>query len=324
MDKTNQQAHPRASTTGPLVPPQLLLPVRRIVRLSHRGSLRFENKQDNQREGTGLAVCLPQHADTWSAIARLSGTLFTLTRADGTPGLFVDFYSCCEDAARMDIITAWAEAQGYLQRGTRYDLVVADSDDDTATDWDHEDDIAVAGADSTIQRFPFLTRAEAEAQLGAGWEDAQIEEVEAWLPTEAMQAACQWTRAPLAFVDDLVVVLYVEHCRPDLDGVWWDDDDVPTALSCPHGVIARHRLVHWTTRAEDTSPSVLEHDSETRDAHGVFPAAPTSADRYGNGGADGYTRCHDCRQQTPDDTLCDACECCPDCCACPPDALGDL
>lgn len=226
-----------------LTPPVVPLPVRRLPRVSHIGTMRGEDKKMDSYEGSGLSVCRPAHVADWCRIARLGGSVFTLSRTDDVPGRFVELHRLRMQTGVMQQLYAWAAAQHYIRWGTWYEAVY--------DAWPTEN------GDYEERSIRFLTRVEAEYEVGSadgadGADGAHVEEVTGWLPTAAMQQACRWTRLPLCCVEEFAIVLFAEETRPDLDGVWWDDLYEPLEYSCPRGVIFRDRLEqrwHATYRA---------------------------------------------------------------------------
>jgi hypothetical protein len=48
---------------------------------------------------------------------------------------------------------------------------------------------------------------------------------------------------------DLIAICFVEDLRPDLDGIWWEDE--PGPMSAPRGCILPTRAWRWSPRVID-------------------------------------------------------------------------
>lgn len=177
----------------------------------HVGTLDAADRKGGSYEGEGLSVSL--HPDEWSQIAKLPGQTWTLERADGDPLRLVSWHDL-DDVVR-------GQARGWVRREEVYVL----------RKWDDEYEQWLS--------FEFLTREEAEAE--AEFAEDDIASDVSWRATDDFPGRV-YTDVDCS---DVLLAAYVRHERPDLDGVWWEDDYDPDVLSCPRGV-----LVHDLDRYE--------------------------------------------------------------------------
>lgn len=194
----------------------------------HVGTLDAADRADWSYEGEGLSISL--HPDDWAQIARLGGPTWTLTRPDGEPLRLVSWHDLDDDT--RDAIRAWGAEQGWVEQQTVYRVTYLGMDDN---------------GEDVICSFECATAEDAEAEA-EGYEvdpehpDTDFLVTSAWRPTarfpdQRISADCDPT--------DVLLAHYIREQRPDLDGVWWDDEYDPYALSAPRGVLV-HDLDGYT------------------------------------------------------------------------------
>jgi hypothetical protein len=182
----------------------------------HVGTLNFAARKASSYEGDGLSVSV--HPDDWARIARLSDQVGPLSRRDGNPFRFLDAHSITDPDRAA--INGWGVDQGWLEPAVLWAVQNFDEDDEPAG------------------HFLFATEDEArwEAEAADGEEPYRdVWAVETFTATAAFPAARVLREQP----GDVLLTVYVGRCRPDLDGVWWEDIHNPLRLSCPRGVLVR-------------------------------------------------------------------------------------
>lgn len=193
-------------------------------RLWHVGSMNPADKNDWSYEGQGLSVSV--HPEDWTAIARLGGSpTWELARAGGA---LLHFHALT--SAQRDQIDAWGVEQGFVEPVTRWRVSWYDEDlDDTVSmlcETKHEALAEAEFREDEDGAEPTPTR-------------VQVLAATATFPDHTVQPGTTAIREPLA-------ALWVSTHRPDLDGVWFEEEYDPLNLSCPRGVIAKDRLDRWT------------------------------------------------------------------------------
>lgn len=191
------------------------VPIIRKRGLSHVGTLDPSAKKSYSYEGQGLSVS--QNPDEWQRIARLSGDVHRFNRE----AQLLDFHSLSE-SQRLDI-AAYAQEHGWVEPADTY--VVSYYDDE----WESE----------MTMRFTDQGEAEDEAAaLGADEPTIERSYVYTQMPDSTARAG---EEADLG----VVAAAWVGEQRPDLDGVWWEDDLDVSRLSAPRGVIVPQRIEAW-------------------------------------------------------------------------------
>lgn len=213
----------RASVTVPPVFEHL--PLTRVSAVHHVGTLEVADRKKQSYEGEGLAVSLDP--DDWARIAKLPGQTWTLRRRDGESLRFVSFRDMRPEEVQK--VRAWGQRNGWCEPRTVYRVHWYDDELDQQV-WMECD-----------------TKAEALEEQEARDPDELIAETIAWRPTEAfpdkrITSDCD--------PSDVLLAHYIREHRPDYDGVWWDDEYTPDALSCPRGVIV-HPLDRYDIAPRD-------------------------------------------------------------------------
>ena len=203
------------------------VPVLSFGALWHVGTLQATDKRGWSYEGQGLSVSV--HPADWTRIAHLGGSTWRFTR----PGNgFLDYHALT-DTQRATIAT-WGIESGYVEQRPVYTVTVTDED----------------GEEAGYLTFPTRAEAEDEADFRGEFADPSeaIRRVTALVATESFPDPT--VHAGDINPDQVLAVLWTAVFRPDLDGVWWDDDYHPAALSCPRGVIHLTRITEWTVAAD--------------------------------------------------------------------------
>ena len=213
-------------------------------KLWHVGTMNPKDKRDDSYEGAGLSVSV--NPEEWQQIARIGGDLWEFTK----PGnKFVNFHRLSK--AQRKQIADWGVENGYAQPAELWRHSFFDEELD---DWRYSD---------------YATKAEAEGELGSGYDQEKVEPVKGGLTAtpKLSQKSLRGKIDPLE-VMDLLVTAYAED-ELDCDGVWWADDLDPENLSAPRGVIFPSKLSSWkakkTTAASKFASSLtLYHGSQTK------------------------------------------------------------
>lgn len=197
--------------------------------LWHVGTLEQGDKHSQfsgSYEGAGLSVS--RHPEEWRGIAGLPGSDWQCDLGDNR---FLDRWQLSKGQERA--VENWAIEAGLLEPVTRWEVR-----------W-HDDEL---GRDVSIHCDSYdeaLTEADDDPQA--------ITETRALAVTPRLSSFTGTPAGDTASAFDLSLTAYAE-AETDFDGVWWEDDYDPVALSCPRGVILPSRLENWTfTRVDDVT-----------------------------------------------------------------------
>lgn len=178
----------------------------------HVGTLNAHHRKNDSYEGDGLSVS--DHPDDWAKIARLGGSTFTVSRVDGRALRFVSWHDVPE--TERDVLREWGRSRGWMEQVSVFQMTYYDDE--------YERDMCME----------FATLEEAEEE--AGWrDDATIVTVSSWKATGLFPQE----RVDDSDPSDLLLGVYLAAERPDIDGVWWEDEYAPHLLSCPRAVIVQ-------------------------------------------------------------------------------------
>jgi hypothetical protein len=198
------------------------LPIRKMIKVFHVGSMDASHKRSGSYEGSGLSVSL--HPDEWRRIARgaVSGDTWVLTKPTGS---FLNFHKI--NKRLKGTIVQWGINQKLVKSSEVYRVSWYDDELD----------------DMMQSDFPDRKTAEAEAE----YMDTEVEVIPGGIVgTPKLSAAAGYQVSPgMAF--DILVTVWVEQAT-QLDGVWWNDRLDPDALSAPRGVIGRSKLSSWSAQ----------------------------------------------------------------------------
>lgn len=219
-DGTQPCRIPNTTTTVPLV---------RIGRVYHVGTMDPERKRDGSLEGAGLSVSL--HPAAWRRIARgaVGGDTWSLVREGGA---FVDAHRLRKP--HRDAALRWAIEVGYA----------VESDAWSWLRWDDEDERHL--------RMVFATRDEAETERGPDG-DGDVRRIRGHRSTPLLERSARQISPALTsdHVLDLVLPFWSREVH-GIDGVWWRDRLDPAILSAPRGVIHPSAVASWRAeRADD-------------------------------------------------------------------------
>lgn len=197
------------------------LPLRRISKLWHVGSLNAADKGNDSQEGNGLSVSL--HPEDWARIAKLGDQFFTMTRKGGT---FLDAYAM-NQSTRQSLET-WGISQRYLHEAALYELTYVDDDEDVRF---------------TLYTDEAKAQAEADFLREEGEKDVKVEPTVRLVLTDSAVQRVGFKQSIDSGME-MIAAFWVEDCTP-LDGVWWNDRYAPNSLSAPRGVINLKQLPQW-------------------------------------------------------------------------------
>jgi hypothetical protein len=176
-------------------------------------------KPDQSLEGSGVSVSLNPNA--WRKIARLSGDVYELTKAN--PKFLT--YSNKTQATALK----WSTANGYIKNAQRwtYEYFSGDLDDTVVLEFASRE-AAVEEAGDDLENIKEIKKGyELDKKGLAYWEKSF---------TSAPKADGFWGQI-------LAIVWYAE--AKGYDGVWWDEIYDPTIYSAPRGVIFQDKLSTW-------------------------------------------------------------------------------
>ena len=229
------------------------LPLLRIERVYHIGTLDpadlGRNSGGSSQEGRNLSVSLCPHA--WQSIAKLGGYPLHVLSRDG--GTFVDMIALRE---RLPEIVGWAVERGLAEERTLWRLWCFDDELDGWTWTAHETREDAAE--------------EAEYTDGGAPEGHEaIEPVTVPVGTEALASLTGMRQRADEDATDAVLVAWATHHADGIDGMWWEEEFRPEAISAPRGAIFPGVLAHWDRREMDWS--------EAPSDGGPFPAVEDAA-----------------------------------------------
>lgn len=201
------------------------LPLVSLDEVFHVGTLNIDDRADWSYEGDGLSVSI--HPDEWAQIAKLGRTTWVIRKPEWEDLTFVSWHDLSSED--RDALRQWAHARGWVEQRQVFRVSWEDADwhDTVSMDFDSEPEACV----------------EAEFRIQNEDTDARVEPVTVWRPTATFPES---RTSRDADPTDVLLAVYVRETRPDLDGVWWDDDFDPEGLSCPRGVLV-HDLSRYQT-----------------------------------------------------------------------------
>jgi hypothetical protein len=198
-----------------------MLPIARLRRVYHVGSLNPQDKgvRGPSLEGRGLSVSL--HPDAWTRIAKLGGLPWWELK--NPAARFLDVHRLSE--TQKEQIKAWAVGHGLAEEKQGW---------------------AVTWYDDELEReceMHFIERHQASQELDEGKELKPVPTLKA---TEKLNTHAGHNIDPLLVFDHVALRLAEEVLG--VDGVWWGDVLDPVGLSAPRGVIFTQHLNRWARR----------------------------------------------------------------------------
>lgn len=200
------------------------LPIRKLSKVYHVGSMNIKNKSDFSLEGSGLSVSL--HPQEWSKITKLGGNdIFELSKSNGT---FIEAYKIKK--THKQAIINWALENDYLIQKETYKVCWFDDELEQTVCMEF-DDIA-----------------KAKSELGNEDEGRKLKvNKKGLLPTEKLKQETHQKKIDPSQTFDLLLTIYVEHTS-NYDGIWWGDKLDPLNYSAPRGVIFNKMVNSWNTK----------------------------------------------------------------------------
>lgn len=210
------------------------LPLFRTTRVLHVGTLDpTERGQQCPQSLEGPCLSVSHHPEAWRTIAKLgSAPVWELTRE---AGCFVDVRATLVDSQHLAQVRAWGAAHGLCQLSPKW-----------AAWWEDLDDPGT-------WLYTLHDTAEAAALELEDPTALQPDGAPCVHPLEVCEGTprlAQWLGFPLLHraVDDFLLLHWVSHNLPDVDGGWWHDVLAPLALSAPRGGILPDRISRWRAR----------------------------------------------------------------------------
>lgn len=198
--------------------------VKSLKGLRHVGLLDVSQLKSESYEGAGLSVS--QHPDSWRSIARLSGNTWAFQQPQNR---FLDAHGLT--AGQRKAVEAYGLRNGFTALESRF----------TVTWFDDEMD------DKLTATFETYDEALDEAE-NYGVEPVEVQTVVA---TDSFPDAT--VKAGSSHVEDILLAVWVNETRPDLDGVWWQDNLDESRYSAPRGVITVNKIPSWLATARKVS-----------------------------------------------------------------------
>lgn len=182
-------------------------------------------------EGNGLSISL--HPAEWRQIAKLGGQPTWELLREGSR--FLDAH--CLTSAQRDTMHSWALDHGYIEMAPA--IQASYFDEELGATFSSLHDVSTAEGRRLATQ---LSEDLADAEM------PQMAQVLAERATSAMNERAGFA-VPLGNASDIALTFFVEdvlHASHGLDGVWWEDDFAPYALSAPRGTIHAHALQEWS------------------------------------------------------------------------------
>lgn len=196
----------------------LSLPIKKISKVFHVGTMDISKKSSFSLEGSGLSVSV--HPEEWQKINPLTaGVLHVLTKNNGQ---FVDAHRLNKKQKRNIIL--WGIQNEYIvQKGTyRY--------------YYYDDELE----QEVYMEFPTYEEAEKEVDDKS---DIKFES-KGIFSTEKLFIKTNQSKIYAATTFDLLLTVYVET-ETEYDGIWWNDKLDVLSYSAPRGVIFNSKLKEW-------------------------------------------------------------------------------
>jgi hypothetical protein len=200
----------------------LTLPTTGLSEVYHVGTLNPSDKgmHGTSFEGHGLSVSLDP--ERWVEIAQLGGLPWhKLSRKHAC---FLDFHQTSEQL--REEIAFWGIEHGLVTQEEHWTLTYFDDELDS----------------EMVISFPSCEEAVAEALDMEIADEDSIASVHHLISTSKMDEATNQPRNTDAL--HVLTAMWVEARYPELDGVWWQDDEGP--MSAPRGVIMPSRIFGWS------------------------------------------------------------------------------
>jgi hypothetical protein len=203
-----------------VVQKNIKLPVKKINKVYHVGTMELEKKAEFSLEGSGLSVSV--NPEEWRTIARLGSVpTYVLRKNDG---VFVNFKKLGKSV--KDEIIQWGVSNGYVETKTTYMYYYFDEE----------------LGEEVYMEFPTYEEALEEADE----DETQIKiNRSGIIPTVRLHRETQQSRIEPIQCFELLLTVYVEG-NTDYDGVWWDEQLDILNYSAPRGVLFNTRLDKWT------------------------------------------------------------------------------
>ena len=245
------------------------IPLISLDRVFHVGTMVAKNIGLNSgnysQEGHNLSVSLCPEA--WVEIARLGGNnLFELSRESA---FFLDIHAVQKDNALLPVIFEWAKAEGLVEEAVLWRA------------WQNDDD-------GNWVFSLHASRAEAQEEVSEMDDDEDtgpdgkplVEDIRTAIGTPALQALTGMSCDANTDATDTVICAWASQVLPGLlgrpvDGLWWNENFDPDALSAPRGCIFPERISEWTSSAVEWS--AFEGDDETMDGMPETQSLPPGA-----------------------------------------------
>jgi hypothetical protein len=210
------------------------VPIRRIERLFHVGSLRSEDRKNGcaldggSLEGFALSASPCPHA--WRQIARRGGNdLWLLERVGGT---FLDVHSALRSPKLMEHVRAWGGEMGFVEAANAWRL------------WQSDEEGRPIYSD-------FRTKDAAEHELDDEDESMRIEPVKMLLAKPSLVQLVGFPNCSDNAASDAREALLVAYAMRELrdslgvDGFFASDIYEPEYLSAPRAGIFQEELISW-------------------------------------------------------------------------------
>jgi hypothetical protein len=200
---------------------QIEFPIKQLPTLFHIGTLDPAQKKWHSYEGAGLSVSTVPAA--WRRIARLPGSIFTVSKAEAN---FLNFHKMKK--IHRGEIKSWGIQNGYVIEGTVYRV-----------SWDDEE-----WGQTLCLEFTDLQKALEETEEGK-----TLRKANTIISTEKMNRRVLSDGVTSSLALDLLATIYADEVL-GLDGVWWQDKLDINRLSAPRGCVFLSTLASWSITKE--------------------------------------------------------------------------
>lgn len=204
--------------------PALRFPYRSFLNLFHVGTLDSRNRRQDAFSLEGPCLSVSEHPEAWCRIARLGGLpVWRLTRKNNR---FIDVHRL--PRATRNGVAAWAVENRWARRATVWQAWTTDED----------------GSPCYTQHE---NREAAELEVHEPVRDdgqPSVQPVQALVATPQLLAWASQPRIEPGLVFDFALMAYAQR-ELDVDGLFWNEELDPAALSAPRAGILPDRVAHW-------------------------------------------------------------------------------
>lgn len=201
------------------------LPLVNINQLFHIGTLNPDHRGERGESQEGHLVSVSNCPEAWKKIARLGGlALHQFSKEDGI--ILLDMHAVSH---LKDEIKKWSFDHQLAKNKTLFKAWVYNSESEL---WGYT--LQESHASALLE----TDEDDQDGPHGAGC----IESVEVMVGTEKLSNLVKIKNMEKEDAFDFLIMIWAQENHPEIDGVWWNENFDPGALSAPRGGIFPDRL----------------------------------------------------------------------------------